>query len=275
MYSQPQDGRPGMHVMQQQGVHNMQQLPVQMQAHPQQMNPSGMQVGNLPIQGMQRPPMGSIGQQHSINATGVGTQMGMVGGIRQPSVNTVGQPMVVKSEMGVSAPGQRMPAPTQPNQQQESQGGATQPPTQDRIIKFKQLLPQLKECLVDLISVARQNFAANATIDNLEKTVDTSRLPRFDKALEQFYAICNQIEENLSLANDQIAQTIFSMQYTPLTASQMKDNTNTQVYSNYISTVKQQLAYAKEIQNMLMETSNRILNQSQPSTPNPMSARPF
>ncbi|XP_077974304.1 mediator of RNA polymerase II transcription subunit 29-like [Styela clava] len=270
MYSQTPDGRqqvqPGMHVM-----HTMPQLPVQIPSHSQQINP-GMQGGNMAMQGIQRPSLGSINpSQPSLNAPGVGTQM-TIGGIRQP-VNVVGQQIVVKSEIGVSVPSQRMPAPSQPNQPQESQGGNSQPATHDRILKFKQLLPQLKECLVNLISVARQNFAANATIDNLEKSVDTSLLPRFDKALEQFYAICNQIEANLCLANDQIAQTIFSMQYTPLTASQMKDNSNMQVYTNYINTVKQQLNYAKDIQNMLTETSNRILSQSQSNTP--INTRPF
>lgn len=261
-------GQPGMRIQTQQGQVSSTGMQLQQTGNmiPMQNQPvmSGMQQQMGGIQQQQQPTLGTIGQQHSLGGPG---QPQQIMGIRQTPMAVINpqQGIHVKQEVvttisNVSMVQQRIPAQQQIQHQQPSQtqdNTNLSPPqtnTTDPIVRFKLLLPQLKESLVNLISVARQNFAGNATNDNSEKTVDTNLLPRFDKALEHFYSICNQIEANLCLASDQILQTMSSIQHAPL--SSMKD---AQTYPSYLLTVKQQLAYAKDIQSMLIESSNKNL----------------
>lgn len=282
-------GQPGMHIQQQPNqvsAGNMQQMQQQgmvsmnTQQHQSMMGQAQQQqlVANAPQQ-----TMGVIGQQHSLGGPGHPQQMTSIRPqLSLASMNPQQQNVMIKQEAGtitmqniqqgqiqgqVHVQQQHRIQPMQvtqpqaqaPPQQDTSGASAPIPVITDPIARVKQLMPQLKECLVNLISVARQNFVANARIDNLDKPLDTSLMPRFDKSLEHFYALCNQIELNLSLANEQISQTLVSMQQTPLITNQMKENSNNmQVYPSYILTVRQQLAYAKEIQNLLLERSSKL-----------------
>lgn len=55
------------------------------------------------------------------------------------------------------------------------------------------LIPQLKESLQTLMKVAAQNLIQNTNIDNGQKSSD-GPIQRFDKCLEEFYALCDQLE---------------------------------------------------------------------------------
>lgn len=59
--------------------------------------------------------------------------------------------------------------------------------------RYKMLIPQLKESLQTLMKVAAQNLIQNTNIDNGQKSSD-GPIQRFDKCLEEFYALCDQLE---------------------------------------------------------------------------------
>ncbi|XP_073741492.1 mediator of RNA polymerase II transcription subunit 29 isoform X2 [Callorhinus ursinus] len=63
----------------------------------------------------------------------------------------------------------------------------------DPVQRYKMLIPQLKESLQTLMKVAAQNLIQNTNIDNGQKSSD-GPIQRFDKCLEEFYALCDQLE---------------------------------------------------------------------------------
>ncbi|XP_061452890.1 mediator of RNA polymerase II transcription subunit 29 isoform X3 [Rhineura floridana] len=67
----------------------------------------------------------------------------------------------------------------------------------DPVQRFRLLLPQLKESLQNLMKVAAQNFVQNTNIDSGQKSND-GPVQRVDKSLEEFYALCDQLELCLS-----------------------------------------------------------------------------
>ncbi|MED6240878.1 Mediator of RNA polymerase II transcription subunit 29 [Ataeniobius toweri] len=77
--------------------------------------------------------------------------------------------------------------------QQQQQQQLSQQQDFDPVHRFKMLIPQLKESLQNLMKIAALNLAHNTSIDNGIKSSDTS-VQRFDKSLEEFYALCDQVE---------------------------------------------------------------------------------
>ncbi|XP_058050982.1 mediator of RNA polymerase II transcription subunit 29 isoform X1 [Ahaetulla prasina] len=63
----------------------------------------------------------------------------------------------------------------------------------DPVQRFRLLLPQLKESLQNLMKVAAQNFVQNTSIDSGQKISEVP-VQRVDKSLEEFYALCDQLE---------------------------------------------------------------------------------
>ncbi|KAJ3591401.1 hypothetical protein NHX12_009346 [Muraenolepis orangiensis] len=63
----------------------------------------------------------------------------------------------------------------------------------DPVQRFKMLIPQLKESLQCLMKIASSNLGHNTAIDNGIKANDVPA-QRFDKSLEEFYALCDQLE---------------------------------------------------------------------------------
>uniref|UniRef100_A0A669QPT2 Mediator of RNA polymerase II transcription subunit 29 n=1 Tax=Phasianus colchicus TaxID=9054 RepID=A0A669QPT2_PHACC len=74
-----------------------------------------------------------------------------------------------------------------------AQVAAAQAQDFDPVQRFRLLIPQLKESLQTLMKVAAQNLVQNSNIDNGQKSADGA-LQRFDKSLEEFYALCDQLE---------------------------------------------------------------------------------
>uniref|UniRef100_A0A8B9N924 Mediator of RNA polymerase II transcription subunit 29 n=1 Tax=Accipiter nisus TaxID=211598 RepID=A0A8B9N924_9AVES len=96
-------------------------------------------------------------------------------------------------------PGQA-PGPGQPpGPPLPAQVAAAQAQDFDPVQRFRLLIPQLKESLQTLMKVAAQNLVQNSSIDNGQKSADGA-LQRFDKSLEEFYALCDQLE--LCLVSD-------------------------------------------------------------------------
>ncbi|CAI5780670.1 mediator of RNA polymerase II transcription subunit 29 [Podarcis muralis] len=143
--------------------------------------------------------------------------------------------------------------------------GGLQPPAQaqdfDPVQRFRLLLPQLKESLQSLMKVAAQNFIQNTNIDSGQKSND-GPVQRVDKSLEEFYALCDQLELCLRLAYECLSQSFDSAKHSPTLVPTATKPDAVQAeslpYTQYLSMIKSQISCAKDIHNALLECSNKI-----------------
>ncbi|XP_063289282.1 mediator of RNA polymerase II transcription subunit 29 [Pelobates fuscus] len=135
----------------------------------------------------------------------------------------------------------------------------------DPVQRYRLLIPQLKESLQNLMKVAAQNLAQNTNIDNGQKSAD-GPVQRFDKSLEEFYALCDQLELCLRLAYECLSQSYDSAKHSPtLVPTATKPDavqTESLPYTHYLSMIKSQIACAKDIHNALLECSKKIMGKS-------------
>ncbi|XP_029641831.1 mediator of RNA polymerase II transcription subunit 29-like [Octopus sinensis] len=148
-----------------------------------------------------------------------------------------------------------------PTQQQPAPQQSAQMPHQqvdfDQISRYKMMLPRLKESLVNLIKLASQAFRQNASVDGGNKMNVESLQPKFERCLEDLFAICDQMEIILRLAQEASAQIIDGNRFTPIPVVTNKtDNQDgqSQSYPQYQSTVRGQISTAKEIHDLLKRT---------------------
>ncbi|ESO96429.1 hypothetical protein LOTGIDRAFT_159839 [Lottia gigantea] len=142
----------------------------------------------------------------------------------------------------------------QPQQQQQHSGDL------DPIYKFKALLPRLKESLSNLFRAAGDVFKHHASQDSGNRTGDSPQ-QKFEKSLEEFYALCDQMEINLKFALEMHCQSLDSMKYTPHhVTSSIKDSQqpDTMPYPQYLLTVRTQINWAKEMHDVLSEFSKNL-----------------
>ncbi|XP_054855616.1 mediator of RNA polymerase II transcription subunit 29 [Eublepharis macularius] len=131
----------------------------------------------------------------------------------------------------------------------------------DPVQRFRLLLPQLKESLQNLMKVAAQNFVQNTNIDSGQKSTD-GPVQRVDKTLEEFYALCDQLELCLRLAYECLSQSFDSAKHSPTLVPTATKPDAVQAeslpYTQYLSMIKSQISCAKDIHNALLECSNKI-----------------
>uniref|UniRef100_A0A3P9IUD1 Mediator of RNA polymerase II transcription subunit 29 n=1 Tax=Oryzias latipes TaxID=8090 RepID=A0A3P9IUD1_ORYLA len=164
----------------------------------------------------------------------------------------------------MSQPGLQQPASIQQQQQQQQ---LSQQQDFDPVHRFKMLIPQLKESLQNLMKIASMNLSYNTSIDNGIKSSDTS-VQRFDKSLEEFYALCDQLELCLRLAYECLSQSIDSAKHSPnLVPTATKPDTvqtESMSYAQYLTMIKSQISCAKDIHNALLECSKKIAGKGPP-----------
>ncbi|XP_064622728.1 mediator of RNA polymerase II transcription subunit 29-like [Lineus longissimus] len=151
------------------------------------------------------------------------------------------------------------PGPSQLQQQQQAQLQQQQQDV-DPVAKLKVLTPHLKESLTMIMKIAAQNFHQNAQIDNCSKSSEAT-VQRFDKSLEEFFAICDQIEMNIKLALECNNVNADSTKNTPVLVHTSKSDPQqgeAQSYTQYVSTVKTQVTHAKELRDMLLDCARKI-----------------
>ena len=84
---------------------------------------------------------------------------------------------------------------------------------------------------------------------------------RFDKHLEDFYSICDQIELHLLTSKKCIQQANASQTYLPVPVVPRNENMaqeNVLTYTQYLDLVKTQITYAKEIHDTLLMAAQNI-----------------
>ncbi|CAG9567950.1 unnamed protein product [Danaus chrysippus] len=171
-----------------------------------------------------------------------------------PNVGMQGMPVSV-SIMPVASPQQMQPV------------MAPQPPQQDKmdnISKVKTLMGSLRESLPMTLKSAAQILHLNYNIDsNTQKGIDNP-VPRFDKNLEEFFSLCDQMELHLRTAITCIQQAQSAAHYLPLTVipSRLDSGPTTQEttlsYPQYLNTVRLQISYAKDIHDTLVAAAQNI-----------------
>ncbi|XP_041468170.1 mediator of RNA polymerase II transcription subunit 29-like [Lytechinus variegatus] len=177
-----------------------------------------------------------------------------MGGVPPPHPQTMtGQP---------TPPAQILPQGQQPQQQASAASHHHQQhQDHDIIAKVKMTVHLLKEALRNLMKIAAQAFSHSATIDNTTKASDDIAA-RFDKSLEEFYSLCDQLELSLRLAYDCTTQFLDGARYTPvpLVHSHKPDMMPTEAltYGQYITTVKSQIQCASEVQTALLKCCEEL-----------------
>ncbi|XP_054154262.1 mediator of RNA polymerase II transcription subunit 29-like [Oppia nitens] len=175
---------------------------------------------------------------------------------------------------------QQPPAMAGQQQQSAASGQSNQPPGDQKsepIIRVRQLVWALKDSLANVMKVAANNIHRNSLIDTVGKTNDQSdNVVRFDKALEDFFSICNQIELHLKTIHEVAIQVKDSHLYLPFNINKLDVDVNTAItpdsmsYNQYIMTIKNQVNFAKSVHDMLVDGSKRIAQPDLPITGNPM-----
>ncbi|CAJ0941323.1 unnamed protein product [Ranitomeya imitator] len=149
--------------------------------------------------------------------------------------------------------------------QQQQLGLAQQQQDFDPVQRYRMLIPQLKESLQNLMKIAALNLAQNTNIDNGQKIGDGG-VQRFDKSLEEFYALCDQLELCLRLAYECLSQSYDSAKHSPtLVPTATKPDavqTESLPYTQYLGMIKSQISCAKDIHNALLECSKKIMGKT-------------
>ncbi|XP_052635351.1 LOW QUALITY PROTEIN: mediator of RNA polymerase II transcription subunit 29-like [Harpia harpyja] len=121
--------------------------------------------------------------------------------------------------------------------------------------------------VLTLMKVAAQNLVQNSSINNGQKSADGA-LHRFDKNLEEFYALCDQLELSLRLAHECLLQSFDSAKHAPalvpVAPKGEGEAGETSPYTQYLPLIKAQIAGTKDIHNALLEGANKITGKLSP-----------
>ncbi|CAD7092818.1 unnamed protein product [Hermetia illucens] len=194
-------------------------------------------------------------------------------GVPQPIMGPGGMPNVGVSPgmMQQSSPQQAPQMQTVMNQQQMPQQQQQQPQPQqqaekmDNISKIKSLVGPLRESFYATFKSAAVVLQQSNLSDDLKK-INNTPTARYDKHLEEFYSICDQIELHLKTAVQCIQQLSSAQHYLPqpVASSRMEpypqpENANAPIsYPQYLATVRSHISSAKEIHDTLISAAQNI-----------------
>ncbi|XP_049776592.1 mediator of RNA polymerase II transcription subunit 29 isoform X1 [Schistocerca cancellata] len=162
------------------------------------------------------------------------------------------------SQMGPQQPGN-------PQVVQQIPQSLTQPQERlDNISKVKMLIGPLRDSLSLTIKSAAQILHQNYLVDvGPQKAVDVQP-PRFDKSIEEFYSICDQMELHLKTSIECLNQLSSSQRYLPLPVATARteplpaQDVGSLTYPQYLATVRAQVAYTKEIHDVLLAAAQNL-----------------
>ncbi|XP_012280249.1 mediator of RNA polymerase II transcription subunit 29 [Orussus abietinus] len=158
---------------------------------------------------------------------------------------------------------------TQPQQQTQSQGQQQTQQQQaqeklDNISKVKSLIGSLRESLAVALKTAAQTLHQNSLVDvGSLKGIDSPD-HRFNKNMEEFYSICDQIELHLKTSIECLSQNASSIRYLPISVIPTRtDTVATQEgpalsYPQFLMTVRAQVMHTQEIHDTLISAARMI-----------------
>lgn len=87
-------------------------------------------------------------------------------------------------------------------------------------------------------------------------------MPKFDKQLEEFYSICDQMELNLQAAIACATQVSSSQRHMPAQISMARQEPHIShdfiTYPSYVGVAKNQVSYVKDIIDTLNDTAQNL-----------------
>ncbi|XKL66631.1 hypothetical protein PGB90_010051 [Kerria lacca] len=132
----------------------------------------------------------------------------------------------------------------------------------DIIPRVKFLTTQLQEVLNNTTRTAAQAIHVGNLVDSGSlKASDTQNPLRFDKSIEEFFAVCDQIENNLKTGIESYQQGSSSARYLslPVLPTRVEPGPvpegNAISYLQYLNSVRSQITYLKEIHDLLLNAS--------------------
>ncbi|XP_076242772.1 mediator of RNA polymerase II transcription subunit 29-like [Calliopsis andreniformis] len=181
--------------------------------------------------------------------------------IQQPGAIGVGQMTQPVNPQIPQNPQQAQPQQVQQQQQQQQQ--QTQEKL-DNISKVKSLIGPLRESLAIALKTAAQTLHQNSLVDvGSLKSIDQPD-HRFNKNMEEFYSICDQIELHLKTSIECLSQNSSSLRYLPVSVIPTRTDTVAAqegpalTYPQFLMTVKAQVAYAREVHDTLISAAHAI-----------------
>lgn len=105
-------------------------------------------------------------------------------------------------------------------------------------------------------------FTDNGTIKGIDSS--SQQPPRFDKHLEEFYSICDQIELHLKTSIQCMQQSSAAQRYLPVHVATTRVDPLPPMengpisYPQYLATVRTQISYAKDIHDTLICAAQNI-----------------
>ncbi|KAK0172027.1 hypothetical protein PV328_005400 [Microctonus aethiopoides] len=180
--------------------------------------------------------------------------------IQQPGAMPMGQ-------MPQPTNPQLAPNPQQAQQQVQQQQAQQQQQTQekfDNISKVKSLVIPLRESLAITLKTAANTLTQNSLVDNGSSKGTDSSDHRFNKNMEEFYSICDQIELHLKTSIECLSQNSSSVRYLPMSVIPTRtENVSAQegpalTYPQFLMTVKAQVAYARDVHDTLLSAAHTI-----------------
>ncbi|XP_008545109.1 mediator of RNA polymerase II transcription subunit 29 [Microplitis demolitor] len=147
-------------------------------------------------------------------------------------------------------------------QQQQQQQQQTQEKL-DNISKVKSLVGPLRESLAIALKTAANTLTQNSLVDvGSSKSTDSDH--RFNKNMEEFYSICDQIELHLKTSIECLSQNASSVRYFPMPVMPTRTEAipaqegPALTYPQFLMTVKAQVSFLREIHDALMTASNSL-----------------
>ncbi|KAL6434600.1 hypothetical protein ACFW04_006156 [Cataglyphis niger] len=190
--------------------------------------------------------------------------------IQQPGamgVGQMGQPVNPQMSQNQQQAQQTQQQQVQQQQQQQQVQQQQQQQTQDKldnISKVKSLVGPLRESLGIALKTAAHTLHQNSLVDvGSMKGIDQPD-HRFNKHMEEFYSICDQIELHLKTSVECLSQNNSSLRYLPMSViTNRSDTVSTQEgpalsYPQFLMTVRAQVAYARDIHDALMSHARAI-----------------
>ncbi|KAK9302433.1 hypothetical protein QLX08_005577 [Tetragonisca angustula] len=183
--------------------------------------------------------------------------------IQQPGTIGVGQ-MTQPVNPQLPQNPQQTQQPQVQQQQQQQQQQQTQEKL-DNISKVKSLIGPLRDSLAIALKTAAHTLHQNSLVDvgSLKGGVDQPD-HRFNKNMEEFYSICDQIELHLKTSIECLSQNSSSVRYLPVSVIPTRtDTVGTQegpalTYPQFLMTVRAQVAYVREVHDTLVSASQSI-----------------
>ncbi|KAF7394835.1 hypothetical protein HZH68_008591 [Vespula germanica] len=184
--------------------------------------------------------------------------------IQQPGTMAVNQmnqsvnPQMPQNQQQAQQAQQQQAQQQQQQQQQQAQEKL------DNISKVKSLVGPLRDSLAIALKTAAQTLHQNSLVDvGSLKGIDQPD-HRFNKNMEEFYSICDQIELHLKTSIECLSQNSSSVRYLPMSVIPTRTDTvgaqegPALTYPQFLMTVRSQVAYAKEIHDTLVSAAHTI-----------------